>query len=208
MLSLLKRKSDAAAAPTVPSWHPNFRDFEKLPDIKVVRTAFFINAAAIALFISLGTYLAISEWQLHVVRTQIAARQADIDRDKKPSDAQVALYRKFKAEETKVNDVENFVTSKPVVSEILIRLARTLPENVVLNAIELRDVGLVLRLSVHGAPEDAAGYATAYLEQLRADQTLTAFDHDKFEFTSQARDPGNNRLAVEFILRAKGGAKK
>ena len=49
MLSLLKKKSDAAA-PAVPAWHPNFRDYEKLPDVKVVRTAFFINAAAIVAF--------------------------------------------------------------------------------------------------------------------------------------------------------------
>jgi len=155
MLSLLKRKSDAPAVSTVPAWHPNFRDFEKLPDIKVVRTAFFINAAAIALLVGLASYFAISEWQLHVLRTQIAARQSEIDRDKKPNDAQVALYRKFQAEETKVKDVESFITSKPIVSEILIRLARTLPENIALNVIELRDAGLVLRLSVRDADKFA-----------------------------------------------------
>jgi hypothetical protein len=208
MLSLLKRKSDGAAAPTVPAWHPNFRNYERLPDVKVVRTAFFVNAAAIAVLISLGTYFVIREMQLHVLRTQIAARQSEIDRDKKPSDAQVALFRKFETEQKKVEDVDAFVTSKPVVSEILIRLARTLPENIALKSIDLRDAGLVLRMYVRGSPEDAAGYATAYLDQLRADQTLTAFDHDKFEFTSQARDPGAGGLVVEFLLHAKGAPKK
>ena len=48
MLSLLKKKPDAAAANLTPAWHPNFRNFERLPDTKVVRTTFFINGGAIA----------------------------------------------------------------------------------------------------------------------------------------------------------------
>jgi len=208
MLTLLKRKSKGTASPAVPAWHPNFRDYDRLPDVKTVRTAFFINVAAIAICLSLATYLASHEWQLHVVRSQIATRQAEIDRDKKPSDAQVVIYRKFQAEEARVKDVEAFVTSRPLVSELLIRIARTLPENIALNSFDLRSVGLVLKLAVRGSPEDAAGYATAYLDQLRADPTLTAFDHDKFEFVSQARDPATNRLAVEFLLHVKGAPKK
>lgn len=208
MRSLLKRKSEAAAGPAIPAWHPNFRDYERLPDVKLVRTAFFVNAAAIAVLISLATYFAISEWQLHVLRAQIATRQSEIDRDKKPSDAQVALFRKFETEEKKVAEVDAFVASKPSVSEILMRLARTLPENIACNAIELRENGLTLKLIVRGSPEDAAGYATAYLDQLRADQTLKAFDHDRFEFSSQARDAAAGGLVVEFLLHAKGAPKK
>ena len=56
MLSLLKKKSEAAAAPTVPAWHPNFRNYEKLPDLKVVRTAFFVNGAAIFMIDSARGY--------------------------------------------------------------------------------------------------------------------------------------------------------
>ncbi|HUR59026.1 MAG TPA: hypothetical protein VM029_15030, partial [Opitutaceae bacterium] len=82
MLSLLKKKSEAAAAPTVPAWHPNFRNYEKLPDIKVVRTAFFVNGAAIFLALSLVTYFGFKEWQLHVLQGQIAAADKQIAQDK------------------------------------------------------------------------------------------------------------------------------
>ena len=61
MLSLLKKKKkpDAAAseAPQVPAWHPNFRNYQQLPDIKVVRTAFFVNGAAV--FVALGLAVAV-----------------------------------------------------------------------------------------------------------------------------------------------------
>ena len=52
MRSLLKKKAEAAAS-QVPAWHPNFRNYQRLPDIKVVRTAFFINGFAALIAIAL-----------------------------------------------------------------------------------------------------------------------------------------------------------
>src|SRR6187402_3382881 len=102
MLPLLKKKSDADAAPAVPPWHPNFRNYQKLPDVKVVRTAFFVNGIAILLVVSLGAYLGFREWNLHVINQQIAHVQAQIDREKKSSEQAVALFKKFQTSETKV----------------------------------------------------------------------------------------------------------
>jgi hypothetical protein len=203
MLSLLKKKSDQSSGPVIPAWHPNFRNQEKLPDVKVVRTAFFVNGAAIVIVASLAIYLGIHESQLRSLRTQLADVNKQIAHDKAPSDHAVAAYKSFQAEEAKVNEVAAFVNSKPHVSETLLRLATTLPENVALDVFDLRETGLNLKLTVRGTPEEAAGYATAYFEQLRADEALTAFDHTKFEFTSQSRDPSSGRLAVEFFLRLK-----
>jgi hypothetical protein len=201
MLSKLKKKSDAPTGPVVPAWHPNFRDYEKLPDVKVVRTAFFVNGAAILILVCLAIYFGINEWQLHVIKGQIAQAQLVIDHEKKSSDQDVALYKRFQAEEAKVKEVDAFVKSRPELSEIILRLGETLPENIALDALDVRPDGVTLRLTVRGSPEVAAGYATAYFEQLRSDKELTAFDPKKFEFTNQARNPSTGRLAVEFFLR-------
>src|SRR5688572_29276737 len=120
MLSLLKRKSDADAAPAVPAWHPNFRNYQKLPDVKVVRTAFFVNGIALLLVVSLGAYLGFREWNLRLINQQIAEVQAQIDRNKKTSEQAIALFKKFQAAEAKVLEVETFVTSKPIVSALLV----------------------------------------------------------------------------------------
>ena len=72
MLSFLKKKSDASTAAQVPPWHPNFRNYEKLPDVKQVRTAFFVNAAAITVALALLTYFGVQEWQLRSLNAQIA----------------------------------------------------------------------------------------------------------------------------------------
>lgn len=207
MLSLLKKKSEADAAPAVPSWHPNFRNYEKLPDIKVVRTAFFINGASILVAVSLAIFLGFKEWQLRVVKSQVAQAQAEIDRNKRASDQAIGLFKKFQTEETKINEVDTFMKSKPLVSELLVHLARTLPSNIAIDLFDLRETGLTLRLSVRGEAVAASGYATAYLEQLRADKELLK-QFEEVTFTSTPmRNPATGRMTLEFLLRTKGGKK-
>ena len=209
MLSLLKKRSDASVAPALPNWHPNFRNFEKLPDTKVVRTAFFINGAAITIALALGIYFAIKEWQLHALNVQVAEEEKKIGRDKKASDQAVALFKKFQSEETRALEVDAFIKSKPVVSTLIIRLGETLPPNIALDNLDFRDVGLVMRLSVRGAPETALGLAANYLAQLRADKELAQL-FDDFSFTtSPTLNPATGRMAVELMLKLKApGGKK
>lgn len=203
MLPLLKKKSNPSAGPTVPAWHPNFRDYDKLPDVKVVRTAFFLNGLAILVVLVLGIIVGSHEWQLRALNAQIAQAQKQIDHDKRPSDQAVAQFKQYQAEAAKVDEVDKFVSSRPLFSNILLHLAQTLPENVALDSVDLRPIGITLRMTVRGTPEAAAGYATAYLTQLRNDKGLTDFDRTKFEFTNQARSGTTGRLAVEFFLRLK-----
>ncbi len=207
-LPFQKKKSEAATALLVPTWHPNFRNFEKLPDIKVVRTAFFVNGISISLALALLTYFSFQEWQLHTLQTQIADWQRQIDRDKSGSDKAVALFKKFEAQQAKFQEVETFLKSKPLVSDLLVRLGQTLPPNIALDSLDLRENGLALRLTVRGAPDAATTYANAYLEQLKADKQFARFDQvspDGFKNTSVTRNTSTGRLNVEFFLSTKSG---
>eukprot|EP01012_Entosiphon_sulcatum_P022790 TRINITY_DN27773_c0_g1_i1.p3 TRINITY_DN27773_c0_g1~~TRINITY_DN27773_c0_g1_i1.p3 ORF type:complete len:209 (-),score=45.18 TRINITY_DN27773_c0_g1_i1:814-1440(-) len=207
MLPFLKKKSEAAAAPLVPAWHPNFRSYEKLPDIKVVRTAFFVNGAAVSVALALLIYFAMQEWQLRGLSAQIADAQRQIDQNKSGSDKAVVLYKKFQAEEVRVAEVETFMKLKPIVSDIVVHLGQTLPPNIAFDGLDFRDNGLLLRLTVRGTSDAALGYATNYLEQLRADKKLGMFDD--FSITTSTRNPGTGRLAVEIFFRLRGpNAKK
>jgi|ERR1043166_2871456 hypothetical protein len=204
----LKKKSEAENAPAVPAWHPNFRNAQKLPDIKVVRTAFFVNGAALFIVVALGIFFAFKEWQLREIKKQLTQVGAQIARDKRVSDQAIGLFKKFQKEAEKVSEVDAFVKSKPLVSVLILRLAQTLPKNVALDSLELRESSMTLRLSVRGDAAAASGYATAYLEQLRADKELTLFDEVSFTGTP-ARNPATGRMAVEFLLRMRppGGKK-
>ena len=202
-LPFLKKKSEVAAVSLVPAWHPNFRNYEKLPDIKVVRTAFFVNGAAILLALGLTTYLAFQEWSLHVLRAQIADAERQVSHDKLGSDQALALFKKFQADEARMIEVDAFQKSKPTVSDLLVRLAQTLPTNIAIDSIDLRDSGMALRLTVRGAPDAATGYANAYLGQLRTDKEFARFDQTSpngFSITNIQVNAATGRLGVDFLL--------
>ena len=213
MLSLLKKKTEArSTASEMPAWHPNLRNASRLPDTKVVRTSFFVNGAAISITIIVLLWFVFQEYKLHNLNRQINDWQAQIDRDKKESDRFIALYKKFQDEQSKVLEVNGFLRSKPAVSALLMYIGETLPKEIALDAYEQQVQGLTLRGTVRGAPDEATGYATAYLDQLRADKVLAAnFGEIAFSGPGVARNPQTGRLSLQLYLKfgaSTKGAKK
>ena len=211
MPSLLKKKPEADAVSEMPPWHPNLRNFARLPDTKVVRTAFFINGAAIFITIGLLLWFAFQEYKIHNLDRQIADWDRQINRDKKDSDQYIALYAKFLAEQARINEVDAFLKSRPAVSQMLMHLGETLPKDIALDAYEQQTAGLVLRGSVRGTPDEASGYATSYLDQLRADKILAVyFDEVSFAGAGITRTT-TGKITFQLLLHFKSatkGAKK
>ncbi|MBI5382152.1 MAG: hypothetical protein HZA31_09665 [Opitutae bacterium] len=207
MLSLLKKKTESAAATSqATAWHPNFRNYERLPDIKVVRTMFFVNMGGIATACAVLAFFVLSEYHYYTLNNQLAAMDARISRDKKGSEQAIALFKKFQEEEKKVQEVESFLLARPAFSDLLIHFGNTLPRNIALTSFDLRDNGLTLRGIVRGAPELASGELTAYVDQLRADKMLSAL-FDEISQTDVSRNPVTGRLNIELFLRSKPAKK-
>ena len=202
-LPFLKKKSEAAAGPLVPSWHPNFRNYEKLPDVKQVRTAFSVNFAAIAVACAALAVFGIQEYNLRQLNKQVADYEQRIKQDKKKSDQAVALFKKYQTEEAKINEVDAFIRSKPITSDLLLRLAQLVPKNIAFDSFDLRDTGLNLRISVRGSSTEALGLAGNFLELLRADKDLAKFGFDDFAIVNSARVQNTGRLAVDIALKLK-----
>ncbi len=218
MLSLLKKKKkpDAAAseAPQVPAWHPNFRNYQQLPDIKVVRTAFFVNGAAVFVALGLAVFLGQREYELHSLRSQIAAYQTQIDRDQPGSEKAKDLFKKFQEQEKRINEVDAFTKSKPLISEILLRLGETRTKNISLDAIEVRapegtpavPPSIILQGTVRGTSELASGEASAYQDLLKSDPVLGP-RFDEVTVTNSVRDAGTGRLKIEITIKYKAPTK-
>jgi hypothetical protein len=207
MLSLLKKKPEGATGPVTPPWHHNFRNFERLPDTKVVRTAFFVNGAAVAVAVVMVLLFARQEYQLIELKSQIGDWQTRIDRDKRESDQAIALYKKFQADEARLGEIDAFMKYRPPISTLLLRIGQTLPANVALDLFDLRDKGVKLRVSVRGAPDLASGYASSYLQTLRSDPALSAIFGD-IQLVNLARNPQTGRLAGDFYLALKSTGKE
>lgn len=206
MLPRLKKKSEAAAS-AVPAWHPNFRNFERLPDTKVVRTAFFVNGISILVVTVVALWFGYQEYQLHDLNRQVADWQARIDRDRRSSNEAIALFRKYQAEAKRYNEIEAFIKSKPEVSPLLLRIGQTLPHNIAIDLFDLSSNGLRLLSTVRGAPDLASGYASAYLDQLRADPVLKE-SFDDVSLVNLNRDGQTGRLSAEYFLKLKGAPGK
>jgi hypothetical protein len=203
MPPLLKKKSEGGGSGSAMApWHPNLRNAARLPDTKVVRTSFFVNGVAMFLAIALLLWFIFQEYKLHNLNHQIADWQAQIDRDKKESDQDISVYKKFVAERAKVAEANTFVQSRPLVSDLLIYVSSKQPDNVALDSFELGPTGLTLRDTVRGTPDEATGYATAYLDQLRADKVLaTAFSEISYAGSGVSRNPQSGRLSLQLFFR-------
>jgi len=205
MAAQTTKKSDAVVA--APAWHPNLRNVELLPDTKVVRTAFFINGAAMLVAITVALYFGYGEWKLYEVDKQIATWQRDIDRDKTESEQSVALYGKFQMQQSKVQEIEDFVASKPVISGIILRLAQVTSKRIAFDSMDFKDTGITLRATVKGAPDRASGDVSAYERQLRTDKVLGPM-FKSVTLYNPKRDPQTNRLVIEIFCEFKKSPKK
>lgn len=211
MLPFLKKKSEALATSALPpAWHPNFRNFERLPDTKVVRTAFFINGIALLVAVVMLLWFSYQEYNLLDLRRQIGAVQAQIDRDQKPSNEMIALHKQFQAAAARVTEVDNFIKSRPLMSASLLRLAEILPANIALDGFDFRNVTATIQGTVRGAPDQASGYASSYLQLLKSDPVL-AETYEEVTLVNLSRNPQTGRLLFEISMKLKGapkGAKK
>jgi hypothetical protein len=200
------KRSDSAAL-AAPPWHPNLRIVENLPDTKVVRTAFFINGVAIVIAIALLLYLGHQEWSLHEVYKQIADLQRNIDHDKFESAKAVKLYGDFKTEEAKMLEVANFVSSKPIISEIILRIGQVTPKKIAFDSLDFKDTGLSIRATVKGAPDRAASDASAYERQLLSDKVLGPM-FDAVNLLTMRKNASTGRLVIEIFCEYRKGPKK
>ena len=206
MALTLPKKSDAAVA-AMPPWHPDLRNADLLPDTKVVRTAFFVNGIAIVAAVTLALYLGIQEWKLFEVNKQIGAWQKQIDNDKKESADDVALFQQFKLEAAKTSEVEAFVHSKPIVSEIILRLGTVTPKKIAFDSLDFKDAGVSIRATIKGAPDRSAGDASAYEKILRTDKQLGPL-FSEVNLLTMHTNPTTGRLQIEILCVYRKGAKK
>jgi hypothetical protein len=172
-MSLLKSKSnDKATASLVPLWHPNFRVAERLPDVKVVRTSFFVNGVGLALALALLIYCGIQEYDLHELHVQIAEWDRQISATKAASDQDVRIFNQFQSQGRKAAEIKGFLTRDFVLSDFIVEIAQTLPKNITLDSISIHDEGVTLAGTVSGTSDEASGRASAYVAKLRANPKI------------------------------------
>ncbi|MDB6115916.1 MAG: hypothetical protein JWQ62_2861 [Lacunisphaera sp.] len=207
----LTKKSDAQPA-AAPLWHPNFRNFERLPDTKVVRTTFFVNTAAIAATLCLLLWLGYREYHIYSLGEQIADAQSQIDKNMRLNKEALRLTTIFSDEEKKLAEAEAFQRTPFSPVEFVTLLGQTLPKGIAIESLEARlaepggTATFLLHAVVSGTPDQASGAASSYVDMLRAHPRVgKAFD--PITLTNINRDP-RGFLTMDISLRIKGEAKE
>jgi hypothetical protein len=104
--------------------------------------------------------------------------------------------------------LDAFLKSRLILPEFLHHLGKTLPEDIMIDAVDLHLDGMALRGTAAGSPEEASGRTSAYVEQLRQDKYLSAIFESKDVRQNVARDQSSVRMTFDLFLRFKEPAKR
>lgn len=210
-LSLTKKSDDQPAV--APVWHPNFRNFERLPDTTVVRTTFFVNTAAIVVALSLLLWLGFREYHLHDLREQIAVTQKEIDSNMRQSKEAIRLTKLFDDEAKEFAEAVAFQKAAISPAEFVTLLGQSLPKEISIELVEARlaepngGSTVLLKGAVAGTPDQASGAASSYVDMLRAHPHLGKI-FDSIVLNNLARGTSNSYLAFDISLKAKAEGKE
>lgn len=207
MLSSQKKRNDGAGK-GMPAWHPNFRDQGRLPDIKTVRTSFFINALSLSAVAVLLLYTGYREVRLTALTAEAEQTQVDARSSKAGSDSAVAQYKQFQEEERKIRELQTFLSvSKVPVSDFILRVGETLPPEITLRGIDYKPTAVIMRGVVQGAPEEASARAAAYVDALRKDDYYVKL-FDSISAKIQRDPTGMMHVVVDMAMKAPPKAAK
>lgn len=212
MLSL-KKKSDAQPA-AAPRWHTNFRNFERLPDTKVVRTAFFINTGAVAIAVGMLLWVGYREYQNMSIREQIARAEGEIAANAKENAEATRLSKVFAEQTKRFDEAVAFVQIPISPVEYAGIIGQTLPREILIDYLETKTIPAgattptvyQLRGRVAGSPDQASGVASQYVDILRAQPRLQEV-FDVIDLRRIDRDVSGNFLAFEITLSVRKGGK-
>jgi hypothetical protein len=208
----LAKKNNAAATMASP-WHANFRNYQQLPDTKVVRTTFFINTAAIAVVLGLMLWLGFREYHIYNLRIQIAGSQKEIDTHARANREALRLNKAFEVEAKKIAEAQAFRQALMNPAEFVTLLGQTLPKSITIESVEARlaepngGVTFMVRGQVAGEAGEAAGVAAGYVDMLRAHPRLGAV-FSAINLANLSRDARSNSLTFDISLRVKADGKE
>ncbi len=184
-------------------WHPEFRNPAALPDVKVVRTSFFLNVCAFVITCALLIVFVSREYELRNIKEQVDSWETRIEERRPQSEEAVELSREFDAEREQFEQAAAFFRSPVVASELLGQLAGTLPERIVLTRITHRVEDGRRRLTlvgrVLGISEEATDIISGYEALFGEDEYFSAVVRD-VDVTSVTRNPEADTLSFSFAL--------
>lgn len=160
-----------AKPPVDVAWRPDFRMPDRLPDIKPVRTDFFINFAALsfALFAIFVTFF--QEYNIQHSSSEISRKLDELRSKASKQDEYFRDNVAFTKHEATLKEFVLFYSKQISVSDLLVLLSRETPKGITLESVrqspQPRDKVIVTAIEISGYVRDS--------DTTRADVSLEQF---------------------------------
>lgn len=180
------------------NWRPDFRDRDSLPDIKTVRTSFFLSALAITIAVMSLIHVGFYEYTIYASGNKIEKSKAEVAARQGLHAKAIGMNNKFIDSERRIEEIHTFEKDQMVASDLILDVGRSLLPGMSLSSVEYNEHRTVL----HGyvvASEETDSLLKEYMEKLRNVDTLKERYTD-FTQISVERQPDTDQ--IKFHLEA------
>lgn len=165
-------------APGAPPWHPDFRDAAALPDVKVVRTSFFVNAFAILVLVCAVLLVASHEIKQRSLRAEILETEKRLSENRSHHEQVLRMQREFDKNARLLSEVSQYAEESLDFSGFLVALGTSMPRDMMLSTVRYLDSNergpaavrqIQLAGAIQGTPDSAASIVTEYVKVFETD---------------------------------------
>ncbi len=199
--------SKKSAATRSYNWRPNFRDYENLPDMRAVRTQFFVPVVAIAIASIFSVYILFQEYRAMNIGKDIVTLEAEIATYQDRHDEKVKLNSEFMAVSRQLSEIVEFKTGKLVASDLLLCLSSNLLEGMHLDRVEFSEGRAGIQGSVLVPAEEASRLVNDYLKAIEEADALQGL-LDEYKLTSLKRDGASDSIVFSIEVTKQEEKKK
>ncbi len=148
------------------NWRPDFRDRDSLPDIKTVRTTFFLSAIAVTIAVMSLMHLGFYEYTIYSLGKKIEEGKAEIAARQGHHAKAIGMNNLFIEQERRIDEINTFEEGQVVASDLILDSGKSLLPGMPLLSVEYIDAKAVFQGFVV-ASEETDSLLKDYMEKLR-----------------------------------------
>ena len=148
------------------NWRPDFRDRQSLPDIKTVRTTFFISAIAVTIALMSVMHVGFQEYTIYSLGKKIEEGKAEIAARQALHVKAIRMNNLFLAQENRIDEINTFEEKQLAASDLILDSGKSLSPGMSLLSIDYIDEKAVFQGFVV-ASEETDSLLKDYMEKLR-----------------------------------------
>lgn len=197
-----------------PSWHPNFRDEESLPDIKVIRTDFLLNFVAVVVVAGLLAFLGYREFRAFSIASVVEGLEENIAANSAENTTDLRLSGQFKRDKKMIDELEAFTTFNVPIRplDFLLEIAANKPDEIELDSISYASGSITvgrkasptktIRMTgkVFGTPDSATQTLNDFLQLLNEAETLRERLYEEAPVSLQSFNRSGNLNEFTFAI--------